>query len=198
MKLVIATNNQHKLVEFRRILEPLHVEVLSQSDIHVHVEPEETGTTFAENARIKAQAVFEACGLPCVADDSGICVDAMNGRPGVYSARYLGEDASQEEKNAGILKELEGLPAEKRGAHYACAICCVLNRDNVIETEGRCEGFIGTEPVGDGGFGYDPIFMVGEKSYAQLSGEEKDKTSHRGKALRQFYQLLQEHLENHK
>ncbi len=195
MKLVVATNNQHKLLEFRRILEPLGFEVLSQKEAGVKVNPDENGSTFAANARIKALAVYEACGLPSVADDSGLCVDAMDGGPGVYSARYLGEDTAQEIKNAGILKELEGVPAEERGAHFACAICCVLSKEDVVECEGSCPGTIGYEPLGDGGFGYDPIFMVGDRSYAQLSAGEKDAISHRGKALELLYGILKDKFE---
>ncbi len=196
MKLVVATNNQHKLVEFRRILEPLGFEVLSQKEAGVKVDPDENGSTFAANARIKAMAVYEACGLPSVADDSGLCVDAMKGGPGVYSARYLGEDAPQDVKNAGILKELENTPAEERGAHFACAICCVLSKEDIVECEGSCPGTIGYAPVGEGGFGYDPIFMVGDRSYAQLSPEEKDAISHRGRALEILHGILKEKLEN--
>ncbi len=197
MKLVVATNNQHKLEEFRRILSPLGVQVLSQSDVHVHVEPEETGTTFAENAKIKAKAVFDVCGLPSVADDSGLCVDALDGRPGVYSARYLGEDTPYEQKNAALLAELKDVPEEERGAQFVSGICCQLDEEHTIETVGICEGTIGWEPRGQGGFGYDPIFMVDGKSYSELTGEEKDAVSHRGRALRQFYTMLEEYLNKH-
>ncbi len=195
MKLVVATNNKHKLVEFCRILEPLGFEVLSQKEAGVTVNPVEDGETFAANAKIKAMAVYEACGLPSVADDSGLCVDAMNGGPGVYSARYLGEDTAQEIKNAGILKELENVPADKRGANFACAICCVVSKEDIIECEGKCNGSIGYEPKGDGGFGYDPIFMVGDRSYAELSPEEKDAISHRGRALEVLHGILKEKFE---
>jgi len=195
MKLVLASNNQHKLVEFRRILEPIGIEVLSQKEAGVSVNPDENGETFAENAKIKALAMFEACGLPCVADDSGLCVDALNGRPGVQSARYMGEDTPQEIKNAALLHEVSGVEKEQRGAQFVSAICCVLDKDNILECEGSCSGWIGYEPLGDGGFGYDPIFMVGERSYSQLSGEEKDAISHRGVALRVLHDMLKEKLE---
>ncbi len=195
MKLVLATNNQHKLVEFRRILEPIGIEVLSQKEAGVSVNPDENGETFAENAKIKAMAVYEACSLPCVADDSGLCVDALNGRPGVQSARYMGEDTPQEIKNAALLHEMSGVAKEQRGAQFVSAICCVLDKDNILECEGSCPGWIGYEPLGVGGFGYDPIFMVGERSYSQLSGEEKDAISHRGVALRVLHDMLKEKLE---
>lgn len=198
MKLVVATNNPHKLVEFRRILEPIGFQVLSQKEAGVQVNPEENGETFADNARIKALAVYEACGLPCVADDSGLCIDALDGRPGVHSARYLGEDTPQEQKNAGILKEMANVPKEKRGAQFVSAICCVLTRDELVETAGICSGEIGEKPLGEGGFGYDPIFMVNGKSYSQLSGGEKDAISHRGKALRQLHDRLKNRFDDKK
>ena len=194
MKLVLATNNQHKLVEFCRILEPIGIEVLSQKEAGVSVNPDENGMTFADNAKIKAMAVYEACGLPCVADDSGLCVDALNGRPGVQSARYMGEDTPQEIKNAALLHEVSGVAKEERGAQFVSAICCVLDKDNILECEGICRGWIGYEPLGEGGFGYDPIFMVGDRSYSQLSGEEKDAISHRGVALRVLHDMLKEKL----
>lgn len=190
MKLVVATNNKNKLLEFRRILEPIGIEVLSQKEVGVQVAPEENGDSFAANARIKAQAVYAACGLPCVADDSGLCVDALDGRPGIYSARYMGEDTAQEVKNAALLKELEGVPMESRGAQFVSALCCILSAEEVLECEGVCRGHIGLKAQGSEGFGYDPIFYVGTKSYAQLSGEEKDACSHRGAALKQLYDML--------
>lgn len=190
LKLIVASNNAHKVEEFRRILEPLGYEVLSQKEAGIQVKPEENGETFAENARIKALAVFEASGCPCVADDSGLCVDALGGRPGVHSARYLGEETPQEQKNAGLLAELGNLPREERGAQFVSAICCVLADGSLVETLGVCPGWIGYEPLGEGGFGYDPIFMVGERSYGQLSPQEKDAISHRGLALRELEQRL--------
>lgn len=198
MKLIVATNNKDKLVEFKRILEPIGFEVLSQKDAGIKVNPEENGSSFAENAKIKAMAAFKASGCACVADDSGICVDALDGRPGIYSARYMGEDAPQEIKNASLLDELKDVPQEKRGAQYVCAICCILQDGSVFETEGICRGEIGYEPIGDGGFGYDPIFMANGKSYSQISGEEKDLMSHRGKALRELHKILSEKFNSEK
>ena len=190
MKLVLATNNEGKVREFARILEPLGIEVMTQKQAGVHVSPEENGTTFAENARIKAMAVYEATGLPTVADDSGLCIDAMNGEPGVYSARYYGEDTPYEEKNRRIIESLNGVAEEKRTARFVAHITCVLSKDEILDCEGVCEGTIGHKPAGDGGFGYDPIFYVGDKSFAELDGEAKDKVSHRGKALEKLYQKL--------
>ena len=198
MKLVLATNNEGKVREFARILEPLGIEVMTQKQAGVHVSPEENGTTFAENARIKAMAVYEATGLPTVADDSGLCIDAMNGEPGVYSARYYGEDTPYEEKNRRIIESLKGVAEEKRTARFVAHITCVLSKDEILDCEGVCEGTIGLKPAGDGGFGYDPIFYVGDKSFAELDGEAKDKVSHRGKALEKLYQKLKERNEMEK
>ena len=198
MKLVLATNNEGKVREFARILEPLGIEVMTQKQAGVHVSPEENRTTFAENARIKAMAVYEATGLPTVADDSGLCIDAMNGEPGVYSARYYGEDTPYEEKNRRIIESLNGVAEEKRTARFVAHITCVLSKDEILDCEGVCEGTIGHKPAGDGGFGYDPIFYVGDKSFAELDGEAKDKVSHRGKALEKLYQKLKERNEMEK
>lgn len=198
MKLVLATNNEGKVREFARILEPLGIEVMTQKQAGVHVSPEENGTTFAENARIKAMEVYEATGLPTVADDSGLCIDAMNGEPGVYSARYYGEDTPYEEKNRRIIESLNGVAEEKRTARFVAHITCVLSKDEILDCEGVCEGTIGHKPAGDGGFGYDPIFYVGDKSFAELDGEAKDKVSHRGKALEKLYQKLKERNEMEK
>ena len=195
MKFIIATNNKKKLVEMERILKPLGIEAVSAKDAGVVLdEVDETGTTFGENAFLKANAAFIKTGMPAVADDSGICVDALGGRPGIFSARYSPEDCvTDEDRTAKILEELQGVPDDKRGAHYTCAICCILPDGSKIEIEETCEGKIGYEFIGDGGFGYDPIFYFGDKTFAQISGEDKDKVSHRGKALRKLQAALREH-----
>lgn len=195
MRFIIATNNKKKLVEMERILKPLGIEAVSAKDAGVVLdEVDETGTTFGENAFIKANAAYIKTGMPAVADDSGICVDALGGRPGIFSARYSPEDCvTDEDRTAKILEELQGVPDEKRGAHYTCAICCILPDGSKIEIEETCEGKIGYEFIGDGGFGYDPIFYFGDKTFAQISGEDKDKVSHRGKALRKLQAALREH-----
>ncbi len=190
MKLIAATNNAHKLVEFKRILEPLGFTVLSQKEAGIHVEAEETGTTFEENAYLKAKAVYDASGLPTVADDSGIAVDALNGAPGVYSARYGGPGLNDVDRYEKLLHEMGGVPDEKRTARFVCAISLILSSDQVFGFTGVCEGKIGYGPRGENGFGYDPIFMVGDKSTAELPPEEKDKISHRGQALRKMEQML--------
>lgn len=190
MKLIAATNNAHKVVEFKRILEPLGFTVLSQKEAGIHVEAEETGTTFEENAYLKAKAVYDASGLPTVADDSGIVVDALDGAPGVYSARYGGPGLNDVDRYEKLLHEMEEVPDAKRTARFVCAISLVLSPDKAFSFTGVCEGKIGHGPRGENGFGYDPIFMVGEKSTAELSSEEKDKISHRGQALRKMEQML--------
>ena len=190
MKLIAATNNAHKLIEFKRILEPLGFTVLSQKEAGIHVEAEETGTTFEENAYLKAKAVYDASGLATVADDSGIAVDALNGAPGVYSARYGGPGLNDVDRYEKLLHEMDGVPDEKRTARFVCAISLILSSDQVFGFTGVCEGKIGYEPRGENGFGYDPIFMVGDKSTAELLPEEKDKISHRGQALRNMEQML--------
>ena len=190
MKLIAATNNAHKVVEFKRILEPLGFTVLSQKEAGIHVEAEETGTTFEENAYLKAKAVYDASGLPTVADDSGIAVDALNGAPGVYSARYGGPSLNDVDRYEKLLHEMDGVPDEKRTARFVCAISLILSSDQVFGFTGVCEGKIGYGPRGENGFGYDPIFMVGDKSTAELLPEDKDKISQRGQALRKMEQML--------
>ena len=195
-KFVIASNNANKISEFRRILSTLDIKVISASEAGIDFsDVEETGTTFAENSLIKAQYAFDSCGLPCIADDSGLCVDALDGRPGIYSARYGGENSTDDEKIALLLSELESVK-EDRKACFVCSICCVINKDDIINVQGTCEGYIGFEPKGDNGFGYDPIFYVESgKSFAELTSDEKDDRSHRGAALRKLYKVLKDRQE---
>ena len=196
MKFIIATNNQKKLKELERILNPLGINAVSAKDEGISLDDvEETGTTFAENALLKAEAAFKKTGLPSVADDSGLCVDALDGRPGIYSARYAGENATDSDKNNKLLSELKDVPEKDRTAHFTCVICCVLPNGEKIEVEGVCEGSIAFEPHGNGGFGYDPIFKYGDKSYAELSSAEKDAVSHRGQALRKLKAELEKYLD---
>lgn len=192
MKFIIATHNKKKLAETERILNPIGIEV-STAQLQ---EVDETGTTFAENAYLKANVACKETGLPAIADDSGLAVDALNGAPGIYSARYAGEHATDLQKMEKLLYELKDVPKEKRTARFVCSICCVFPNGDYITAEGTCEGTIAFELTGDGGFGYDPIFLVGEQSFGQLSDEEKDRISHRGKALMLFSQKLQEYLNN--
>lgn len=190
-KFIIATNNAKKLVELDRILNPLGINAVTARDAGVDLgDVEETGTTFEENALIKAMSAFEKSGFPAIADDSGLMVDALDGRPGVYTARYGGEGLSDKERYMNLLDEMKDIPKDKRTARFVSAICCVLSKDEVITVRGECVGEIAFEPSGEGGFGYDPIFLYEGKSFALLTPEEKDSISHRGKALR----LLREEL----
>ncbi len=195
MTFIIATHNKHKVTEFRRILEPLGISVVSQSEAGIDADIVEDGTTFAENAEKKARAVSEAGNCVAIADDSGICIDAFGGAPGIYSARFLGEDTPYTEKNAIVLNRLKDVPDEERTARYVCAICCIFPNGDIISTEGVCEGKMGYEPKGSNGFGYDPIFVYGDKSLAQISDEEKDRISHRGVALKKFVIELKKYLD---
>ena len=195
MQFIIATGNAHKLLELERILAPLGIDAVSTKAKGISLDDvEETGTTFEENAYLKAKAACDKTGLPAVADDSGLCVDALNGEPGVYSARYAGEDATDEQRYQKLLENLKDVPAEKRTARFVSAVCCVWPSGESLTVRGECEGTIGSRPLGENGFGYDPVFMVGEKSFAQLSAEEKDAISHRGRALIKLQQELQQKL----
>ncbi len=186
-QLVMATNNANKLREAREILAPLGIEVLSQREAGANCDPEENGSTFADNALIKAKAVYEAVNLPTIADDSGLCVDAMDGRPGVYSARY----APEGQHCVKLLEEMKDVPEDKRGAAFRCTIAYIDENGHYIMS-GDCKGAIGYEQRGTNGFGYDPVFMVGERTMAELTADEKNKISHRGAALRELYHFLKE------
>lgn len=187
---MIATHNAHKVTEFQRILAPLGVEIVT-ADIS---EPEEDGESFAANARIKAQAACRETGLPAVADDSGLCVDALGGAPGIYSARYGGEGLDDQGRVDLLLKELADVPEVKRGAHFTSAICCVFPDGEELTAIGHCFGSIDVAARGENGFGYDPVFLQNGESFGELCGEEKDRRSHRGQALRQFAEILQDYL----
>ncbi|MBR3948485.1 MAG: XTP/dITP diphosphatase [Clostridia bacterium] len=191
MKIIIATHNKHKLEEMSRILSPMGYEVVTDLDLGIELsDVEENGETFLDNARIKAEAGCKESGLPCIADDSGLCVDALNGEPGVYSARYSGVHGDDDGNNRKLLAELSGVPTEKRTAHFACAICVSFPDGSEVTATGKCEGYIGYEKKGTNGFGYDPLFMVGDRSLAQMTAEEKDAISHRGNALKELQKIL--------
>ena len=192
MKMVLASGNRKKLAELSRILSPMGFNVIPKDEAGVDFDPEENGSTFAENAKIKAEAICKAVGAAAVADDSGLCVDALDGAPGVYSARYAGEDASDDDRIAKLLSELADVPQEKRTARFVSAVCVCFPDGSEITAEGVCEGVIGFEKKGNGGFGYDPVFMVGEKSFAEFTAEEKDAVSHRGNALRALKEKLEQ------
>ena len=194
MKFVLATHNPGKIQEMQAILSQLGVEVVSPAELGVDVDVEETGETFAENAMLKAQAICAAAGLPAIADDSGLCVDALNGGPGVYSARYGGEELDDAGRTALLLQNMRGQTT--RAAHFACAIACAFPNGDTLTAEGRCDGAIAFAPMGQGGFGYDPVFLVPEKAktFSQMTAEEKNEISHRGRALRTFSEKLATYL----
>lgn len=197
MKLVLASKNEKKLRELREILSAQGVEVVLESDVGVDVDVEETGTTFEENAFLKAHAVMEASGLPAVADDSGLCVDALNGAPGVYSARYGGPELDDAGRYRLLLENMRG--QLDRRCRFVSAICCCFPGGDRIEARGECAGTLAYAPKGTDGFGYDPIFFVPEqkKTFAELTAEEKNAISHRGKALEQFREKLRAYTEQH-
>ncbi len=187
-KIVLATNNKNKLREVRDILEPMGITVLSQQEAGVNVNPEENGATFAANAEIKARAVFEEIGLPVIADDSGLCVDALDGAPGVYSARF----APEAELCDKLLSVMKDVPDAERTARFVTDIAWIDENGVLTICEGECAGKIGYEKRGTNGFGYDPVFMYGERSFAELSMEEKNTVSHRANALKKLYNVLKE------
>ena len=193
-KIIFATGNEGKMKEVRMILEDLGLPVLSLKDAGITADVEENGTTFEENAQIKAKAIMEMTGALVLADDSGLEVDALDKEPGIYSARYMGHDTSYHIKNQNIIDRLEGKVGEERSARFVCAIAAAFPDGRVLITRGTMEGQIGYEEKGENGFGYDPIFYLPEyQCYSsELSMEEKNKLSHRGKALRLMKERLHE------
>lgn len=186
MKIIFATGNEHKMVEIREILAGIDAEILSMKEAGISVDIVEDGTTFEENAAIKAKAVAKAVDGIVLADDSGLEIDYLNKEPGIYSSRYMGEDTSYEVKNQALLDRLKGVPKEKRTARFVCAVAAVFPDGETVVKRGTIEGYIGEKPAGKNGFGYDPIFYVDEYncSTAELSMEQKNAMSHRGNALR--------------
>lgn len=190
-QLIVASNNKNKVAEFSRILSKYGYEVISQSDAGINLEVEENGTTFIENAKIKAQAIYDLKKVAVVADDSGLSVDALDGAPGIYSARFGGEGLSDKDRYLKLLKDMETVDKSKRQAHFTCAIHLILDDGKSHDFVGICEGEIGLEPKGENGFGYDPVFMVDEtSSMAMIDANKKDEISHRGKALRMMMEVL--------
>jgi len=195
MKVVLASKNPHKLVEISRITEKFDMELVLESDLGVDIDVEETGTTFEENSYIKAKAVMEATGLPALADDSGIAVDALNGEPGVYSARYGFDDSLDDWGRLQLLlKNAEHIPDGQRQAKFVCVITLVTPDGKTIQARGEVHGELLRAPAGEGGFGYDPIFYYPPygKTLAEVTAEEKNKVSHRAVALNIFYEKLKE------
>ena len=195
MKVVLASKNKHKLVEISEITKKFGIELVLQSDLGIDIDVEETGTTFEENSFIKAEAVMKATGLPALADDSGIAVDALNGEPGVYSARYGFDDTLDDWGRLELLlKNTEHVPDGQRQAQFVCVITMVTPAGQVIQARGEIHGELTREPRGENGFGYDPIFYYPPfgKTTAELAPEEKNAVSHRGNALRVFYDKMKE------
>lgn len=193
-KLIAATKNKGKLKEIIEILDNLPYEVISMEQAGISDDIEENGSTFEENALIKAREIYKITGQMVMADDSGLEVDYLGGAPGIYSSRFAGEGATDADKNKKLLSLLDGVPFEKRTARFVCAIAVIFPDGKHFTVRGTCEGFIGFKPEGSNGFGYDPLFFMSEYNMttAQMSSEQKHKISHRGKALR----LMVEELKN--
>ncbi len=203
MDFILATNNMKKLAEMQRILSPLGINVVTAKMLGITLpEVVEDGDTFEANAKIKAESACKITGLPAIADDSGLCVDYLGGYPGIYSARFAnieihGDECVDNEKNADdednnnlLLEKLQGVAESDRTAYYVCAISCIFPDGKEISVRGECHGIIGFERDGNAGFGYDPLFIINGKSFGKYEGEEKDKISHRGKALRSLAEEL--------
>ncbi len=192
-RLIIASNNAGKIREFKELLSPYGFEVLSMREAGFTDEIVEDGETFEENAHIKARAVFDAIGLPTIADDSGLEIDFLDGAPGVYSARYAGEGASDMERCMKVLSEMHGVAHELREARFVCAIYFIYAEDDEYSVNGEVRGYIGDKPIGENGFGYDPIFMINEdESMATISETEKNEISHRAMAFKKLSEILKE------
>lgn len=188
MDIILATNNKNKVLELKRMLEPLGYALYSQKEKGIRLEVEENGTTFEENAYLKAKAIYDLTGCAALADDSGLCVDALSGAPGVYSARYAGEPTDDHQNNMKLLGALEGVA--DRSAAFVSVICYIDPQGEAHYFRGECAGSIGFTEVGDLSFGYDPIFIVDGKAYSQMTAEEKDAVSHRGNAIRKLAEYL--------
>ena len=195
MRVVLASKNAHKLAEIRKITEKFGIELVLQSELGLDLDVEENGTTFEENSLIKAKAVMEATGLPALADDSGLAVDALNGEPGIYSARYgFDERLDDRGRLELLLKNMENVPEDQRQAKFVCVITMVTPEGKMVQARGEVYGQILRSAAGAGGFGYDPVFYYPPlgKTFAQLSAEEKNQVSHRAEALKLFYKKLTE------
>lgn len=192
MVFAVATNNQKKLKEIQRILDSFGITAKTLKELGIAVEIEENGTTFEENAVIKAKTIAQLANLPTISDDSGLEVDALSGAPGVYTARFAGENATDDENIDKLLHEMKDVEKNDRTARFVSAVCLYMPDGRHTVCRGTCEGWIGYERIGDGGFGYDPVFMVDEISYSQMSPEAKDAISHRGSALRQLKDKIEQ------
>lgn len=193
-KIIFATGNENKMVEIRMILADLNIPIQSMKEAGIDVDIVEDGATFDENAEIKAKAIMEMTGAIVLADDSGLEIDYLNKEPGIYSARYMGEDTSYDKKNHNLIKRLDGVPDEQRTARFVCAIAAALPDGSILHSRETIEGMIGYEIKGEHGFGYDPIFFLPEYgcTTAELDPEKKNEISHRGKALRTMREQLKD------
>lgn len=195
MDFLIATHNMKKRAELERILSPLGISVKTADEAGINLtDVEETGTTFEENAELKAVSGCQESGMPCIADDSGLMVDALDGAPGVYSARFAGDHGNDQKNNDKLLECLKDVKYEDRTAKYVASVCCVFPDGRKFTVRGECRGVIGFDEKGSNGFGYDPLFYIDGRAFAEFSPEEKDKISHRGNALRKFAEELQKYL----
>ena len=194
-KVVVATKNKGKLKEIKQILAPMGFNVISREEANIDMDIDETGDSFEENAMLKALAVHKLTGAIVIADDSGLETDALNGAPGIYSARYSGANASDDKNNEKLLIQLKDIPDEKRTARFVCAIAVVFDENRKFTVKGTVDGIINRAPAGENGFGYDPLFYIPQygKTVAQLSSEEKNKISHRGKALEKMVVKMKEY-----
>jgi len=189
-KVIVASNNKNKIREIKAKLDGLDIEVLSQKEAGFDIEVDETGTTFEENSMLKARTIYNLAKIPVIADDGGLEVDYLDGKPGVYSARFCGLDATDRDKYMKILELMKNVEEEKRTARFRCVISYIDEKGNEFSFEGICNGKIAQNPMGENDFGYDPIFLVGDKSFAQITQEEKNKISHRGKAIDKWVEYL--------
>lgn len=197
MKVVLASQNKHKLAEIQEIVSKYDIELILQSELGIHIDVDETGTTFEENSYLKAKAVVDATGLPAMADDSGLTVDVLNGEPGIYSARYGGEACKSDyDRLSLLLKNMRGVRADERTARFVCVITLLYPDGKKLVARGICEGLITTEPHGYDGFGYDPVFYVPRegRTFAEMGAERKNAISHRANALQKLSRMLEENV----
>ena len=194
----MATGNKKKVEEFKRIFEPIGIEIIPQSEIAPQLDVEENGATFEANSYLKAKALYDICKIPTIADDSGLCVDALEGAPGVLTARYAGEECDSEKNIDFLLENMKGIPRTDRTAMFVCVIVVILDENTTMTARGECKGWIAFERNGNNGFGYDPVFMVGDESFANMTHGDKDAISHRGKAIKVITEKLKNYMDGDK
>lgn len=191
-EVILASNNKNKLAEFKEKLKKFDINVVSQKEAGFDIDVEETGTTFTENAKIKAEAIYDLCKKPVISDDSGLEIDFLDGAPGVYSHRFAGPDATDKDRINKVLNLMENVPDDSRTARFKCSICYIDSNGEKHVFEGCCEGKIAKEELGNNNFGYDPIFLCGDKTFAQMTSEEKSEISHRGLAMKKFIEFMED------